>query len=142
MKHRCAATILAVSMALFIMPFTANAQEITPQPICFNVINEAPYNVTGSIVTNYYTRPDGIRARHRSNFRLNAAGTKHEEGYPIDRAEFCAAGPFYPDRKLEFVIRTLVPIFSCITKIDQGPIVIKGYRDEEGSAHTSAICYE
>ncbi len=106
------------------------AQDVVSEPICFLVVNEAPYKVYGSFNTDFYTKPDGMRARHRSNFRLEEAGAMHEEGYPIDKAEFCSYGPFYPGRKLELTLRTLVPIFDCQTRIDQGPIIIEGYRKE------------
>jgi hypothetical protein len=136
-------------LALFIIllagiPLTGvQAQEIVSEPYCFLVKNEAPYKVYGSFVTDYYTRPDGIQARHRSNFRLEEVGAVHEtEGYPLDVAEFCSYGPFYPDKKLELVIRTLVPIFSCKTKIDQGTIVIQGERKPEGGTDTRALCFE
>lgn len=128
---------------LIFMPFSARAQDIVSEPLCFQVVNEAPYKVYGSFITDYYTRPDGVRARHRSNFRLDEPGTVHEtEGYPLDRAEFCSYGPFLPDRKLEMVIRTLVPIFSCQTKIDQGPVIIKGHQKPEGGTDTWAECFE
>ena len=122
----------------------AFAQDVTPEPNCFRVKNTAAYKVYGSIVTDYYTRPDGIRARHRSNFRLEEAGAVDEEkGYPLDVAEFCSYGPFYPGKKLEFVIRTLIPVFSCITKIDQGDIVISGRRNDDDTGNiTTAACFE
>ncbi len=116
--------------------------DVVQDPICFNVKNEAPYSVLGSFVTDYYMRPDGIKARHRSNFRLEAAGSVHEEGYPLDIAEFCTYGPFYPDHKLEFVLRTIVPIFSCKTRVEDGDIVIHGELHEDGSQKTWADCYE
>lgn len=125
------------------MSFPVNAQEITQEPICFMVKNTAPYKVYGSFVTDYYTRPDGVRARHTSNFRLDAAGEiDPKEGYPTDRAEFCSYGPFYEGRKLELVIRTLVPIFSCKTAVELGEIVIKGMRKEppESGTKTWAEC--
>jgi len=128
-------------------PSEAQAQrpdgEIVQEPLCFIVRNEAPYKVLGSFVTDYYTVESGSRRRHKSNFRLDEAGAVHEtEGYPLDMAEFCSYGPFYPERKLEFVIRTLIPIFTCITRIDQGDIVIKGYRKPEGGTNTWAECFE
>ncbi len=120
----------------------AAAQDVVSDPICFAVRNEAPYKVYGSFVTNYYTTPDGTQARHRSNFRLEEAGNVDaESGLPGDRAEFCTYGPFYPERKLEMVLRTLVPIFSCKTKVGQGEIVIKGYRKDGGGAETWAECF-
>ncbi len=140
--------LLAI-LAVFII-FTASAQaqsvddpvDVVSDPICFTIRNEAPYNVYGSFVTNYYTSEDGTSARHRSNFKLGEPGTKDEKGEAADSAEFCTYGPFLPDRKLELVLRTLVPIFSCKTKIDQGEIVIKGFKKPEGGTNTYAECYE
>lgn len=107
------------------------------------VVNEAPYKAYGSFMTDWYTTPEGQKSRHRSNFRLEEAGAVHEEeGYPLDRAEFCSYGPFYPDRKLVLTLRTLVPIFECRTKIDQGPIIISGFRKPEGGTETKAACFE
>ena len=133
-------------MALFLLPNFAAAQEVLQDPICFMVVNTAPHKVYGNIGTDRYTAPDGTVARHRSNFRLDAAGsTNPEKGYPTDRAEFCSYGPFYPGLKLEFVIRTLFPVFSCKTKIDQGPIIIKSTPkadDPMGGVDMSAACFE
>ncbi len=121
----------------------AFAQEIVQDPLCFRVKNQAPYKVYGSFVTDYFVNESGTSARHRSNFRLEEAGAKDpDKGYPLDIAEFCSYGPFYPDRKLELVIRTLVPIFSCMTRIDQGEIIIQGQRKPEGGTETKALCYE
>ncbi len=122
-----------------------SAQEIVQEPICFTVRSEANYKVYGSIVTDYYTDlSTGTRARHRSNFRLEPAGAVDaEQGYPLDRAEFCSYGPFYPERKLDLVIRTLIPIFECRTRVDQGEIVITGVRNAEDTGNiTAALCYE
>jgi hypothetical protein len=139
LKH--ALLIVLIMMALGASP--ARSQEVVSEPLCFILKNEAPYKVYGSFITDYYTTADGIKAKHRSNFRLDEPGSKDEkEGFPTDVAEFCSYGPFYEGRKLEFVLRTLVPIFSCKTKIDQGPIVIKGYRKPEGGTETYAECYE
>ncbi len=130
-----------LSLLLFVA-FPAKAQEIVDDPICFTVKNEAPYKVYGNFVTDYYTTPEGTRARHRSNFRLDEAGAVDpEKGYPLDRAEFCSYGPFFPGYKLELVLRTLVPIFSCKTSVNMGEIVIKGERLPEGGTKTWAICY-
>lgn len=137
----------AVFIALMglVWPLSAQAQnedlDIVDEPLCFVVRSEAPYSTLGSLITAEFTRPDGIVARHRSNFRFEAAGSVDEDGNPSDRAEFCSYGPFMPDRQLELTLRTLFPIFSCKTRIDQGEIVIKGYRKPEGGAVTWAECY-
>ncbi len=130
-------------LTIFCAPAWAQNEnlDIVSEPICFNVRNEAAYTVTGSFQTDYYTRPDGIRARHRSNFRLGEAGAKDDKGAPADVAEFCSYGPFLPERKLTLTIRTLVPVFSCKTKVDQGEIVIKGKKKPEGGTDTWAECF-
>lgn len=118
------------------------AQEITTEPICFTIRNEAPYKIYGELRTNYFTAPDGTEARHSGTFNLEKAGTLHEEeGYPMDRREFCSQGPFYPGRQLELIIRTLIPVFSCKTNIEIGEIVIQGKRLKEGGTKTWATCY-
>ncbi len=131
---------LLVTLLLFAPPVIA--QEITPQPICFTLRNEAPYRVYGEVSTDYYTAPDGSKARHTGSFRLEKAGTKREEkDYFIDRTEFCSSGPFYPNRQLEITLRTLFPIFSCKTNIELGEIVIKGHIKSDGTTKTWITCY-
>lgn len=122
---------------------TPTYAEVLAEPICFLVKNEAPYNVYGDVSTDYYTKPDGRQARHRSNFQLAPVGTTHEtEGYPLDVAEFCSSGPFYPGRKLEVTVRTLIPLDSCRTRVDQGAVTVKGYRKKEGGTETWLECHE
>lgn len=103
--------------------------EVVTDPICFNVINNASYNVFGTFVTGVYTAEDGSKARHRSNFRLE----------PAQKSQFCTTGPFYEGRKLELVLRTLIPVFSCKTAIT-GDIQIYGRRKPEGGTDTWAVC--
>lgn len=127
--------IFVFSLILAGSAVTAQAQddfvlgEVLDQPQCFNVVNTAPYTVYGSINTNEYKTPDDITARHRSNFRLKTQ----------EQVEFCTSGPFYEGQKVDLTLRTLVPIFSCMTRIT-GDIVIKGVRKDEGGTETWAEC--
>lgn len=127
--------------ALLLLPAPGTAQELSldgeilAEPLCFMVRNTADHMIFGTIGTNYYIAPDGTQARHRSNFRLEKAGAIDREGYPADAAEFCSYGPFFEDRKLEFTLRTLFPVFSCYTRIDQGEIVIKSKRKTDDSGN-------
>ena len=117
--------------------------DIVKDPICFMVRNSADFTMYGNFGTDFYTNPSGGQARHRSNFRLEAAGSIDEQGYPADRAEFCSYGPFFPGRKLELQIRTLFPVFSCMTRIDQGEIVLRADRKSDDSGYDYyADCYE
>lgn len=142
-------------ISLFLIAFSASQHaeaqgqdpnaglDVVSEPICFFLINEAPYKVYGSFNTDWYTDAGGQKRRHRTNFRLGAKGEVHErEGYPTDKAEFCSYGPFYPGRKLELTLRTLVPIFACQTRIDQGPLIVSGHRKPEGGTETSVACFE
>ena len=133
---------LTLLTCITLSPSLCQAQEITTQPLCFTLRNEAPYMVYGDIKTDYYTTPDGIRAKHSSTFRLQKAGARHpDKNYPTDRAEFCSSGPFYSGRQLELTIRTLIPIFSCKTNIELGEIIIKGELKDDGTTRTWAGCY-
>ena len=119
----------------------AHAQNISAQPVCFNVVNTADFSINGFLRSDFYTRPDGYKARHSSNFKLKAAGTRDNDGYAADRAEFCSTGPFFTGQKLEFTVRTLIPLFSCKTAIDQGDIVISGTYVPGQGVDVSAVCF-
>lgn len=120
---------MGVAIALLLAAAPAQAAETVSDPECFHVVNQAPYTVYGSINTNVFTRPDGIKTRHKSNFRLESGNF----------AEFCTFGPFYDNHKLELVLRTLVPTFTCKTGI-AGDIMIYGRRKPEGGTETYAAC--
>lgn len=130
---------LIAAAVLMLSPLAAGAQtlsldgEIVQEPMCFTVRNTAEHKVYGTFGTNYYVTPEGTQARHRSNFRLEPAGAKDEEGFPADAAEFCSYGPFFEGRRLELVLRTLFPIFDCYTKVDAGEIVIRSKRNASDS---------
>ena len=137
--------LLAALLVFVSFAFEAKAEkpDIVSDPICFQVRNSMDFTMLGAFGTDYYTTPQGTKARHRSNFRLEASGSVDEEGYPSDRAEFCSYGPFYPDRKLELTIRTLFPVFSCMTRIDQGEIVLRADRNASDSGYNYyADCFE
>lgn len=109
--------------------------DIVKEPICFVVRNEADFTMYGNFGTDFYPDPSGQQSRHRSNFRLEGAGSVDAEGHPADRAEFCSYGPFFPERKLELQIRTLFPVFSCKTRVDQGEIVLRADRKADDTGY-------
>jgi hypothetical protein len=152
MKWFVLGSLFILSLLPFVWPERAFAQsvegEVVSEPICFFVKNTTDSKVYGTFITNYFTNEQGVRARHRSNFRLENAGTVSDEPgengelYPIDVAEFCSYGPFYPGRKLHLTLRTLIPIFDCKTRVDQGPIVIKAEPKPDGGTRTYAECFD
>ena len=130
MLLRTTLALLAVTIGLSALP--ANAQEILPMPICVTIRNTAPWTTMGTLASNSFTAPNGVSAHHRVNFRLK----------PGEKTEICSKGPFYPGRKHELTLRTLVPIFSCMTRMDSGEIVIKGAHKPEGGTKTWAECFD
>lgn len=96
---------------------------------CFTVTNKAPYSVTGSVNTNYFTAANGTRARKNVNFRLA----------PGARQQICTFGPYYPGNRIELVFRTLMPVFSCYTAA-QGDIQVYGKVKPEGGSKTWVDC--
>lgn len=104
-------------------------EKYSKTPICSTIKNMAPYSVRGTITTDYDIWPNGKIGRHQSNFRLK----------PKEITEFCTTGPFYEGGRIDFSIRTLIPIFSCKTKIDK-PIIIIGTKKINGGYNTKAVC--
>lgn len=105
--------------------------EVATSPSCFRIVNQAPYTVMGSLYTNFYVNKDRQKARHTSNFRL-------EKGQSLP---FCTYGPFYEGKKLELVLRTVLPIFNCRTMVD-ADIYLKGQVNEDGTTKTWATCLD
>lgn len=87
--------------------------EVTNEPLCARVVNHAVHNVAGIIRTELYMRPDGIKARHIENFKLQ----------PGQAWKFCSTGPFFEGRKLEITVRTMVPLDACQSTMG-GDIII------------------
>ena len=123
-------------------PAPIMAQEVLSSPICVNIRNEAPYRVYGQVATDYYTTPDGTKARHTGTFRLEKKDTYDKKRDLLtDRTQICSSGPFYPGRQLELTLRTLIPIFSCKTSIEYGEIVIQGQIKKDGTSKTWVNCF-
>ena len=112
------------------VPSRQAAGEITRQPICTYLINRSDQTIMGTIATKSQKLADGTIAAHSDNFKLGAG----------DRRQFCAAGPFFEGRRLELTIRTLIPLFSCYTKIDRD-IYLDATPDAGGFKKLSATCY-
>lgn len=113
---------------LFLQP--AAAQEITPYPLCTQIVNEANYAVRGTLSTARGQTPDGAPIWHSSNFRL----------LPGERQDVCSSGPFYEGQRLELTLRTVIPVFECRTSLS-APIVIESAVMENGERKTWASCH-
>jgi hypothetical protein len=112
-------------------PGTGREGEIIARPICSAIVNRSDQAILGTLSTAGQAMPSGDVIRHRDNFRLEAG----------DRREFCSTGPFYEGQRLEIVLRTIIPLFDCKTKIDRGDIYLDAIEDEYGVKKLSATCY-
>ncbi len=125
---------LAALLFLAVLPVSApSAQimgEITSKPVCGQLINRAGQTMMGSIATAEQRIDSGDLVSHSQNFRL-------EDG---EKWDICARGPFYTGQRLELTIRTLIPLFSCKTKIDQ-PVYLESHINEYGIKKLSATCH-
>lgn len=139
MKH-FSHLLFALVITVFALPAAAQDNQATepPPPVtggtaerCFTVYNTAPYRVHGSFYSDYFMTQYGTKGRNQSNFRL-ASG---------QRMEHCSEGPFIGPESdlLYFVLRTLIPVFSCHIRAE-GEIVISGRRKREGGTDTWASC--
>lgn len=111
-------------------PSRQPAGEITSSPICGKLKNRSDQTIMGTMATKQQKLPSGDLVAHQENFKL-AAG---------EEREFCAAGPFFEGRRLELTLRTLIPLFSCYTKIDR-EIFLDAKPDDTGFKKLSATCY-
>lgn len=99
------------------------------RPICSWLTNRSQQAIIGTLATAGQRLESGDIAKHRDNFRLEAGARK----------QFCAAGPFYEGQRLELILRTIIPLFSCKTKIDR-EIFLDAKPDENGIIKLSATC--
>lgn len=116
-------------LLLLACPACAQDVGVTEEPACFRIENPTAYTVYGTLVSDTYSAPDGTTARHHEEFKLA----------PKNFARFCSTGPFYPGRKLDLQLRTLIPIFECRTGTD-GTITIRSATDPHGNVKTWADC--
>lgn len=103
--------------------------EVLSSPICSALINRSDQTIMGMIATASQKIASGDMVKHRQNFRLSAG----------ERMEFCSAGPFYEGRRIELVIRTLIPLFSCKTTLNK-EIYLDSTPQPGGFRKLSATC--
>lgn len=128
---------LLIFIPAFLIVHPIYAQDVSPYPLCADLVNESDYTARGTINTASAvykdaedSLKDGTRARHSVNFKID----------PGEKQQICSTGPFFEGRKVELVLRTLVPVFDCYTSLI-APIVIKSERDADGEFRTWAECF-
>ena len=105
------------------------AAVVTPFQECVTLRNAVPHSVIGVIRTaGFKNKRTGQVSYHEGPFVLNED----------EIVEICSNGPFYPGYKVELTIRTLMPLFSCQTRLS-GEIVIR-QKIEDGIKFLYADC--
>jgi len=106
---------------------SAFAGEVAPFKECATLRNAANQEVLGVIKTDWY-KYKGQLARHEGLFDL-------QDGETVN---ICSTGPFYPGYKVEFTIKTIMPLFTCKTRLS-GEIVIRR-KEQDGYNLLYADC--
>jgi hypothetical protein len=112
------------------VPSREPAGEITARPMCGKLVNRSEQTIMGTIATKSQRLSSGDMVAHQENFKLLSG----------EERELCTTGPFFEGRRLELTLRTLIPLFSCYTKIDR-TIYLDAKPDETGFKKLSATCY-
>lgn len=111
------------------LPVTGRAADVTPFQECGTLVNAADQQVMGVIKTESFMFRGKI-LRHEKNFSLQNGET----------VEVCSTGPFYPGYKVELTIRTIMPLFTCQTRLSGNIYLRKKWDDKNGVSILYADC--
>ncbi len=123
---------LSLALALFFMMGTASAAhagEVTPFEECATLRNMSDQSIMGVVRTAPFKTTTGDPKRHEATFRLEADET----------AQICSKGPFYEGYKVELMIRTIIPLFTCKTRLS-GDIMLRKKQNDDGTTKLYADC--
>lgn len=120
---------LLLVLLMSLLPATAKAADVTPFKECGTLVNSAGQIVMGVVKTESFMFQKQI-LRHEKNFSL-------EDGETV---EVCSTGPFFPGYKVELTIRTIMPLFTCQTRLSGNIYLRKKWDDENGVYILYADC--
>jgi len=109
--------ILLLLLLIPFLPSPALAADVTPFKECATLRNAAEQEVMGVIRTASFIYKGHVD-RHEGLFDLQDGET----------VEICSTGPFYPGYKIELTIKTIMPLFTCKTRLS-GEIVLRRKRE-------------
>lgn len=104
--------------------------EITSAPLCTQLINRSKQEIMGTISTAPQALNSGDVAPMRENFKLS----------PDEKKDVCTTGPFLAGRKINLILRTIIPLFECETALT-GPIYLDVVTTDSGFRTLSATCH-
>lgn len=100
---------LALFVLIFLIAPSARAQLLSETPLCVKLINATGNEALGHVETAEYYDADGNLSWHRSAFRI----AKDAE------QDVCSTGPFFDGYRLRVVVKTLIPLYSCLTEMNK-----------------------
>lgn len=114
-----------------VSPFSggARAGEVTPFNECATLRNMSDQSIMGVIRTAPFKVRGGAIKRHEGTFRLE----------PDETAQVCSTGPFYDGYRVELVLRTIMPLFTCKTRLS-GEIMLRKTERNDGITKLYADC--
>ncbi|HNQ91669.1 MAG TPA: hypothetical protein PKI93_01925 [Alphaproteobacteria bacterium] len=121
--------ILGFALILGLSPLSAYAGDVSPFEECATLRNMSDQSIIGVIRTAPFKTTTGTVQRHEGTFRLE----------PDQAAQVCSTGPFYDGYKVELVLRTIIPLFSCKTRLS-GDIMLRKTTTKEGFTKLYADC--
>lgn len=118
-----------ILLAILAFPLSGWAADVTPFKECATIINAADQQVMGVIKTEAFIFQGKVR-RHEKNFNLQDGET----------VSVCSTGPFFPGYKVELTIRTIMPLFTCHTRLSGNIYLRSKWDDENGVRILYADC--
>jgi len=119
--------LLLITTAFMLHIPASFAGDVTPFKECATLRNAANQEVLGVIKTDSF-KYKGQIVRHEGVFDLQDGET----------ANICSTGPFFPGYKVELTIKTIMPLFTCKTRLS-GEIVLRR-KEENGIMVLYADC--
>lgn len=100
---------------------------LSPTPQCADIRNKTNRTVYVGVRTNYFMGKDKSKERHEASLRLD----------PNEHQQVCATGPFYDDYRVEIILRTIMPLFDCKTKLEGSlTITATDAKTDDGDTYT------
>jgi len=121
--------LMAAFCLVALVPRLSFAGDVSPFQECGTLVNSAGQQVMGVVKTESYMFRGQI-LRHEKNFNLQDGET----------VEVCSTGPFFSGYKVELTIRTIMPLFTCQTRLSGNIYLRKKWDDENGVNVLYADC--
>lgn len=119
--------IAAISWVMLTPPSLAG--DVSPFQECATLRNMSDQTIIGVVRTAPFKTINGAVQRHEGSFRLETD----------EAVKICSTGPFYDGYKVELTLKTIMPLFTCKTRLS-GDIMLRKTTTKEGFTKLYADC--